>query len=176
MSGHVKLSPRQTIATCTAERKGKAFYGYNLNSESSVISIWRFAAADLRNALFSSIANTYAVATFYDAEHAKVAKLLINGVHHVTEDGYCVPDIVNIGVGGKSTTSERLYESYADGVEGKGILTGDNELPPEIKFDIDLDETDAEAYVKAGLEKVARFNKYLPIGISFNDKVPPTNC
>ena len=119
VSGHVKLSPRQTIATCTAARKGKASYGYNLNSESSMISIWRFAAADLRNALFSSIANTYAVATFYDAEHAKVAKLLINGVHHVTEDGYCVPDIVNIGVGGKSTTSERLYESYADGVEGK---------------------------------------------------------
>ena len=127
-----------------SRKKGQRFVWlqHNLNSDASVISIWRFAGADLRNALFSSIAETYAVGTFYDAEHAKVAKLLINGVHHVTEEGYCVPDIVNIGFGGKSTTAERLYESYADGVEGKGILTGDNELPPEIMFDLGISDMD----------------------------------
>ena len=58
----------------------------------------------------------------------------------MTDDGYCVPDIVNIGVGGMSTTAERLYEVYANGIEGIGILTGDNELTPEIKFDLDIDE------------------------------------
>ena len=58
----------------------------------------------------------------------------------MTDEGYCVPDIVNIGVGGRSTTAERLYEAYANGVEGTGIITGDNELPPEIKFDLDIDE------------------------------------
>ena len=68
---------------------------------------------ELRNATFESIKkNSYAVGVFYDAEHAKVAKLLINGTHHVTTDGYCIPSIVNIGVGGRSTTSERLFEFY----------------------------------------------------------------
>ena len=32
---------------------------------------------------------------------------------------------------------------------------------------------DEETYVKAGLEKISRFNKYLPIGISFNENFLP---
>ena len=187
VSGHAKMTPRQTIATTVSASKGGALYGYNIHSEASVISVWRFAAADLRNALFSGIESSYAIASFYDAEHANVAKLLINGVHYVTSEGYCVADIINIGVGGKSTTAERLFESYRDGVEGVGILTGDNELAPELKFDlesVDLIESDnlsvsdeekgvmndlvrekssdannSKPYVKAGLNLFSNLNK-----------------
>ena len=115
------MTPRQTIASGVAAMKGGALYGYNVHLKASVIAVQRFAAGDLRNALFSGIKKSYAVGAFYDAEHAKVAKLLINGVHYVTSDGYCVPDIIKIGVGGKSTTGERLFEGYRDGVEGVGI-------------------------------------------------------
>ena len=93
-------------------------------------------------------------------------------------DRYCVSDIVKIGVGGRSTTADRLYESYADGVEDNGILTGDNELPPEIQFDLNIGDMDGAEnpvaeYVKAGLEGVARFYEFLPIGISFNKDFLP---
>ena len=76
----------------------------------------------LINSNFTSIKEfSYADGTFYDADHAKVAKLLINGTHHVTADGYCIPSIVNIGAGGKSTTGERLFESYRDSVEENAV-------------------------------------------------------
>ena len=84
---HVKFIPRKTIATSTAARKGNAHFGYNLNSERSVISVWRFTAADLLNSLFLSIMKSYAVVTFHNAEHAKVAKSRINVVHHVSDNG-----------------------------------------------------------------------------------------
>ena len=44
----------------------------------------------------SGIKNSYARGAFYDDDHAKVVKLLINGVHYVSKDGHCVPDIINI--------------------------------------------------------------------------------
>ena len=37
--GHVKMSPRATIATATSASMGRALFGYNLNSEASVIAI-----------------------------------------------------------------------------------------------------------------------------------------
>ena len=59
---------------------------------------------------------------------------------------------------------QRLY------TEGElGTKCGEKEIPPEIMLDV----SDEDLYVKSGFEKIRKLNRFLAIGVDFDDVILP---